>query len=53
MPSRSIWDISPTLFAALPVWPRDTAFSSATRWAMSDSGPVRAVLHTLDEGSPS
>ena len=44
-----IWDISPVLSPAIPVWPGDTPFSTSTTWQMSDQCPVqvsRIVLST-------
>ena len=35
-----VWDISQTLRPGLPVWPGDTAFSSAQRWVQDDGSPV-------------
>jgi len=35
-----IWDISPTISAAMPVWPGDTPFAAETTWAIGGSCPV-------------
>ncbi|MEO7494867.1 MAG: arylformamidase [Massilia sp.] len=35
-----IWDISPTISAALPVWPGDTPFSAAPTWEIADGCPA-------------
>lgn len=40
MASPSIWDISPTISAALPVWPGDTPFSASPTWQIGDGCPV-------------
>ena len=37
----AIWDITPTVSAALPVWPGDTPFSATTTWAIGEGCPVR------------
>ena len=40
----SLWDISQTLRPGLPVWPGDTAFSSASRWSIGEGGsPVNVA----------
>jgi arylformamidase len=36
----AIWDISPTISAAIPVWPGDTPFTVETTWAIGDGCPV-------------
>jgi arylformamidase len=42
-----IWDISPALSSAIPVWPGDTPFSSDTTWAIADGCPVKVSSITL------
>ena len=46
-----IWDISPALNAALPVWPGDTAFASQTTWEISADCPVKVSRITLSTHS--
>ncbi|EGF30713.1 Kynurenine formamidase [Oxalobacteraceae bacterium IMCC9480] len=45
--SKDLWDISPLLGPAIPVWPGDTPFSSATTWEMADGCPVKVSRITL------
>lgn len=45
--SCGLWDISPLLGPAIPVWPGDTPFSSATTWEMADGCPVKVSRITL------
>lgn len=48
MPSTSaIRDISPLISPALPVWPGDTPFSSATTWEMGPQCPVQVSRMTM------
>jgi arylformamidase len=48
MSSRTaIWDISPVLSPATPVWPGDTAFATETTWQLSDQCPVQVSKLTL------
>ena len=45
----TIWDISPTLSPATPVWPGDTRFAAETTWEISGDCPVhvnRVVMST-------
>jgi arylformamidase len=45
----TIWDISPTLSPATPVWPGDTRFAVETTWEISGDCPVhvsRVVMST-------
>lgn len=42
-----IWDISPTLSAAIPVWPGDTPFSSDTTWDIEPGCPVKVSKISL------
>lgn len=37
----TIWDISPTLSPATPVWPGDTRFAAETTWEISGDCPVQ------------
>lgn len=46
-PTRTLWDISPVLSPAIPVWPGDTAYSAATTWQMSEQCPVQVSRFTL------
>ena len=43
----TLWDISPVLSPAIPVWPGDTAFSAATTWQMDEHCPVQVSQFTL------
>jgi arylformamidase len=45
--SNRIWDISPALHPALPVWPGDTAFTSDATWQIDDSCPVKVSKMTM------
>lgn len=47
MQSPPLWDISPTISAALPVWPGDTRFAASTTWAIGDGCPVQVSRMTL------
>ncbi|HJV80185.1 arylformamidase [Noviherbaspirillum sp.] len=38
--SKTLWDISPVISSATPVWPGDTAFHAEPTWQMSDGCPV-------------
>lgn len=42
-----IWDISPVLSPALPVWPGDTVFCARITWQMSEECPVEVGQITL------
>ena len=42
-----IWDISPTISAALPVWPGDTVFSANPTWHIADGCPVHVSRITM------
>ncbi|HVL74932.1 MAG TPA: arylformamidase [Noviherbaspirillum sp.] len=46
-----LFDISPTLGPALPVWPGDTPFSAEETWQMSDQCPVRVSRITMSTHS--
>ncbi len=45
--NNKIWDISPALHAALPVWPGDTPFQSATTWEIANGCPVKVSKMTM------
>ncbi len=48
MPSvRTLWDISPTLSPALPVWPGDTPFQTETTWQIEPGCPVKVSKLTM------
>src|SRR5687767_5357175 len=44
---RPLWDISPVLSPATPVWPGDTAFAADKTWQMSEHCPVQVSKLTL------
>lgn len=43
----ALWDISPTLSSAIPVWPGDTAYSSETTWQIENGCPVKVSRMTM------
>ncbi|HYD79472.1 MAG TPA: arylformamidase [Paucimonas sp.] len=45
--SPRIWDISPTLSSAIPVWPGDTAYSAEATWQIEPGCPVRVSKMTM------
>lgn len=45
--SSAIWDISPTLSPATPMWPGDTRFTAETTWEMSGDCPVHVSRITM------
>ncbi len=45
--SRKLWDISPPLSPATPVWPGDTPFQQETAWQMTEHCPVNVGRITL------
>lgn len=45
--STTIWDISPLLSPATPVWPGDTPFSAEPTWQIEGGCPVRVSRLTL------
>jgi arylformamidase len=45
--SPSIWDISPTLSATIPVWPGDTAYAAEPTWQIEPGCPVRVSRLTM------
>lgn len=42
-----LWDISPTISNALPVWPGDTPFAAETTWAIGGGCPVHVSKMTM------
>ncbi|OWW22311.1 arylformamidase [Noviherbaspirillum denitrificans] len=42
-----IWDITPPVSAATPVWPGDTSYSAAATWEIGDGCPVRVSRLTM------
>lgn len=40
MATSPLWDISPTISAALPVWPGDTPFTASPTWEIAPGCPV-------------
>ena len=44
---RTLWDISPTLSPALPVWPGDTPFQTETTWQIEPGCPVKVSKITM------
>jgi arylformamidase len=47
MQSPPLWDISPTISAALPVWPGDTPFAASPTWQIADGCPVHVSRMTM------
>ncbi|QOY93125.1 arylformamidase [Massilia sp. UMI-21] len=47
MESLRLWDISPTISAAIPVWPGDTPFAASPTWQIQDGCPVRVSRMTM------
>ena len=47
MPAETIWDISPLISAAIPVWPGDTPFEAAPTWQIQDGCPVHVSKMTM------
>jgi len=47
VPTPVLWDISPSLSAAIPVWPGDTPFSSETTWQIEPGCPVNVSRMTM------
>jgi arylformamidase len=45
--SPRIWDISPTLSNAIPVWPGDTAYLAEPTWQIEPGCPVRVSRLTM------
>lgn len=46
-PARTLWDISPPLSPATPVWPGDTPFQQAPAWQLDEHCPVNVGRITL------
>lgn len=44
---RTLWDISPMLSPALPVWPGDTPFQTETTWQIEPGCPVKVSKVTM------
>jgi arylformamidase len=44
---HTIWDISPFISPATPVWPGDTAFAAEPTWQIAEGCPVRVSRMTL------
>jgi arylformamidase len=42
-----LWDISPTISAALPVWPGDTRFAASATWEIGNGCPVHVSRMTM------
>jgi arylformamidase len=42
-----LWDISPVISPAIPVWPGDTPFTSETTWAIGGGCPVHVSRMTM------
>lgn len=47
MQIKTLWDISPTISAATPVWPGDTPFAAAPTWEIGDGCPVHVSAMTM------
>jgi len=47
MYTRTLWDISPTISATLPVWPGDTPFQAGPTWEIKDGCPVHVSRLTM------
>lgn len=47
MQSPQLWDISPTISAALPVWPGDTPFAASPTWTIGGGCPVHVSRMTM------
>jgi arylformamidase len=47
MHSPTLWDISPTISGALPVWPGDTQFEASATWQIGTSCPVHVSRMTM------
>ena len=44
---KKLWDISPLISNAIPVWPGDTSFNSETTWQLSEECPVQVSRLTM------
>lgn len=47
MQAQTLWDISPTISAAIPVWPGDTPFEASPTWEIRDGCPVHVSRMTM------
>jgi arylformamidase len=47
MHAPTIWDISPTISASIPVWPGDTPFAAGPTWEIRDGCPVHVSRMTM------
>jgi len=47
MQAPTLWDISPTISAAIPVWPGDTPFAAGPTWEIKDGCPVHVSRMTM------
>ncbi len=47
MHTTPIWDISPTISSALPVWPGDTRFEAGPTWQIGNGCPVLVSKMTM------
>ncbi|WP_020654185.1 arylformamidase [Massilia niastensis] len=47
MEAPQLWDISPTISAAIPVWPGDTPFEAAPTWQIGNGCPVHVSRMTM------
>lgn len=42
-----LWDISPSITQAIPVWPGDTPYSASTTWQIEQGCPVKVSRFTM------
>jgi len=47
MHAPTLWDISPTISAGIPVWPGDTPFAASPTWEIKDGCPVHVSRMTM------
>jgi arylformamidase len=47
MQTPLLWDISPTISGALPVWPGDTRFEASATWEIGGACPVHVSRMTM------
>jgi arylformamidase len=47
MHTPPLWDISPTISAAIPVWPGDTRFEASATWEIGNGCPVHVSRMTM------
>ncbi|HEX8957743.1 MAG TPA: arylformamidase [Burkholderiaceae bacterium] len=45
--AKKIWDISPALSPAIPVWPGDTAYQTEATWKIEGGCPVKVSKITM------